>query len=31
MAMDIILTVDGIEGESKIDGHENEIDVLAWN
>ena len=31
MAMDIILKVDGIEGESKIDGHENEIDVLAWN
>ncbi len=31
MAVDITLKVDGIEGESKIAGHEDEIDVLAWS
>ena len=31
MAVDIILKIDGINGESKIKGHEGEIDVLAWN
>lgn len=27
----ISLKIDGIDGESMIDGHEDEIDVLAWN
>ncbi|MBR9985433.1 MAG: type VI secretion system tube protein Hcp [Desulfosarcina sp.] len=31
MAVDITLKIDGINGESKIDGHEKEIDVLAWS
>lgn len=30
-AMDVTLRIDGIEGESKIDVHEGEIDVLSWN
>jgi type VI secretion system secreted protein Hcp len=30
-AVDIILKIDGIDGESVIDGHEDEIDVLSWN
>ena len=29
--VDILLKVDGIEGESLIGGHEGEIDVLAWS
>ncbi|MGQ0484940.1 MAG: Hcp family type VI secretion system effector [Hyphomicrobiales bacterium] len=31
MAVDMILKLDGIKGESKIDGHAEEIDVLAWS
>lgn len=31
MAVDITLKIDGVDGESKIDGHEGEIDVLAWS
>lgn len=31
MAVDITLKIDGVDGESKIDGHEDEIDVLAWS
>jgi type VI secretion system secreted protein Hcp len=31
MAVDITLKIEGVDGESKIDGHEGEIDVLAWN
>ena len=27
----MFLTIDGIEGESAIEGHEGEIDVLAWS
>lgn len=30
-AMDATLRIDGVDGESKIDGHEGEIDVLSWN
>ena len=29
--IDIILKIDGIDGESRIDNHEDEIDVLAWS
>lgn len=31
MAVDITLKIEGIDGESKIDGHEDEIDLLAWS
>jgi type VI secretion system secreted protein Hcp len=31
MAVDMILKIEGVDGESKIKGHENEIDVLAWS
>lgn len=31
MAVDILLKIDGIKGESVIDGHDGEIDVLAWS
>ena len=31
MAVDILLKIDGVDGESVIDGHEKEIDVLAWS
>lgn len=31
MAVDILLKIDGIKGESVIDAHEGEIDVLAWS
>ena len=31
MAVDITIKIDGVDGESKIDGHEDEIDVLAWS
>jgi type VI secretion system secreted protein Hcp len=31
MAVDITLKIDGVDGESVIDGHEGEIDVLAWS
>jgi type VI secretion system secreted protein Hcp len=31
MAVDITLKIDGVDGESKIDGHEDEIDVLSWS
>jgi type VI secretion system secreted protein Hcp len=31
MATDILLKVDGIKGESVIDGHAGEIDILSWN
>ena len=30
-AMDMFLELDGIEGESKDEGHMNHIDVLAWS
>jgi type VI secretion system secreted protein Hcp len=30
-SMDIVLKVDGIDGESLIQDHEGEIDVLAWS
>lgn len=31
MAVDILLKIDGIEGESLIKDHESEIDVLSWS
>jgi len=31
MAVDILLKIDGVDGESKIAGHEDEIDILAMN
>lgn len=30
-AADITLKIKGIDGESKVDGHEDEIDVLSWD
>lgn len=29
MAANILLKIDGVDGESKIDGHEKEIDILS--
>ena len=29
--VDITLKINGIDGESKIEGHEDEIDVLSWD
>jgi type VI secretion system secreted protein Hcp len=31
MAVDMLLKIDGIKGESKIDGHVGEVDVLAFS
>jgi type VI secretion system secreted protein Hcp len=31
MAVDITLKISGVDGESKINGHEDEIDVLAYS
>lgn len=31
MAVDIILKIDGVEGESMLKDHEGEIDVLSWS
>ena len=31
MAVDILLKLDGVKGESKIDKHKEEIDVLSWS
>lgn len=31
MATDILLKIDGIKGETAIDGHKDEIDVQSWN
>jgi type VI secretion system secreted protein Hcp len=31
MAVDILLKIDTVNGESKIDGHVDEIDVLSWS
>jgi type VI secretion system secreted protein Hcp len=31
MAYDILLKIEGIDGESKISGYEKQIDVLAWS
>lgn len=31
MAVDILLKIDGVDGESVIKDHEGEIDVLAWS
>ncbi len=31
MAVDMFLKLDGIDGESRDDGHKKEIDVLAWS
>jgi type VI secretion system secreted protein Hcp len=31
MAVDMSLKIDGVEGESLLTGHENEIDVIAWS
>jgi len=31
MAVDIILNIEGVTGESKIQGFEGKIDILSWN
>jgi type VI secretion system secreted protein Hcp len=31
MALDILLKIEGVEGESVIKGHEGEIDILSWS
>ena len=31
MAVDILLKLDGVKGESKIDKHKEEIDILSWS
>ena len=31
MAVDILLKIDGVDGESMIQDHEDEIDVLSWS
>lgn len=31
MAVDILLKLDGVKGESKIDNHKEEVDVLSWS
>jgi type VI secretion system secreted protein Hcp len=31
MAVDFLLKIDGIKGESQIDKHKDEVDVLAWS
>lgn len=31
MAVDILLKIDGVDGESMIQDHENEIDILSWS
>ncbi len=31
MAVDILLDIEGVTGESKIQGFENKIDILSWN
>ncbi len=31
MSTDILLKIDGIKGESVIDGHKDEVDILAWS
>jgi type VI secretion system secreted protein Hcp len=31
MAVDILLEVDGIDGESRVSGFEKKIDVLSWS
>ncbi len=31
MAVDCLLKITGLDGESRIKGHEKEIDVLAWS
>jgi type VI secretion system secreted protein Hcp len=31
MAVDILLKIEGVDGESKIQDHEDEIDVLSWS
>lgn len=31
MSTDILLKIDGIDGESVIDGHEKWVDILAWS
>jgi type VI secretion system secreted protein Hcp len=31
MAVDILLKIEGVDGESLIQDHEGEIDVLAWS
>ena len=31
MAVDILLKIEGVDGESVIQDHEDEIDVLAWS
>ncbi|MCD6535309.1 MAG: type VI secretion system tube protein Hcp [Deltaproteobacteria bacterium] len=30
MAVDILLEIEGVDGESKISGYEDKIDVLSW-
>lgn len=31
MAVDMLLKIEGVDGESKVKDHEDEIDVLSWS
>lgn len=31
MAYNMVIKIEGVDGESKISGHEDEIDVLSWS
>ena len=31
MAVDVFLKIEGIKGESVVEGHKDEIDILSWN
>jgi type VI secretion system secreted protein Hcp len=30
MAVRMVLKIDGVDGESKLDGHQKEIDIISW-
>ena len=31
MAVDILLEISGVDGESQIQGYEDKIDILSWS
>jgi len=31
MAVDIVIQINGIDGESQVTGHEGQIDILSWS